>query len=64
MRKVSTHKQVKNSINKIAKHANGKKVVKPAAAKSLTSMPSLAEFRSKIHVKGKPLSQIINEGRG
>lgn len=28
MRKASTHKQVKNSINKIAKHVDGKKVIK------------------------------------
>ena len=53
MRKVTSIKQRKTE-NK-SKTTSVKKTVR--------RMPSLAEFRNKIHIKGKPLSQIVIEER-
>lgn len=56
-RAVTKKTAAKKVVAKAAKITVAKKTATPR------TMPSLAEFRSKFHVKGKPLSHIVNEGR-
>ena len=60
---------IKNhSLSKKIKHTGVRKKTcsKAYSAKKNAPMrlPDLTEFRKTIRVKGKPLSQIVNEGRG
>ena len=63
MPKNTTRKSAKTTINKVTKHTSAKAVSKSTSSKKIARLPSLVEFRSKIHAKGKPLSQMVIEGR-
>lgn len=64
MQKNTPHKGSKTRIKKVTKHDGGTTANKSATSKKIARFESLAEFRSKIHARGKPLSQIVIEGRG